>query len=235
MNASSGNCRISVGPPWLSHVSCRPMAFPGRFPIVRCSFSVTRKFAGHLKEILTLPGRNTDLMGKTKVPCNQVVTRVLQAFRPITDSPGKEYRRPREVLLTTSGSSLLRGWPVLGQISAKDSNSTCKTTLFVQILPSVVRPSRTSGQYRRPREEILMASGSFTDAPGKECRRPREVLVTASGRNTDDLGKFISIISCKTGILVLRFRFPCMYECMYCSCCLTGKPQTLGGYFVERA
>jgi hypothetical protein len=47
-----------------------------------------------------------------------LVTRILQAFRPITDSSGKEYRLPREILLIPSGSSLLGGSPVLGQISA---------------------------------------------------------------------------------------------------------------------
>jgi hypothetical protein len=191
-------------------------AKPRRNPVTWC-------FAGILEWMPTVLRSNTEPLGKRKDPCNDSVARILQPFCSITDLLGKEYRLPREVLLTSSGSGPLPGRRVLSRGQRGQRNFTCKLKVFVRPSESEPATASKSGKYRRPWEEILMAPGSFTDAVGKEYRLPREVLLMPSGRNTDGLGKFISIISCKTAYFQLRCRFPCMYECMYCSCCLTRK------------
>ena len=192
-------------------------------PVLPRNDSATWHFAATLQVILKSPGDNTESLGKNSISCNGFVTRVLQALRYITDVLGKEYRLLREGILTPSGSKSHRGWQALLRGVMRHANFTCKTILFSAYRSPISRRTQRSSQYRLPREGIPTSSGRNTDVLGKEYRLLREGIPTPSGRNTDSLGKFDLRNSWKTAVFGFGFRFPCMYVCVYCSCCLTGK------------
>ena len=192
-------------------------------PVLPRNDSATRHFPATSQVILKSPGDNTESLGKNLISCNGFVTRILQALRYITDFLGKEYRLLREGILTSSGSKSHRGWQALFRGAMRYANFTCKTMFFFEYWSSLSRRTQRSSQYRLPREGILISPGRNTDFLGKEYRLPREGILISPGRNTDFLGKFDLRNSWKTAFLGFGVRFPCMYVCVYCSCCLTGK------------
>ena len=200
-----------------------------------CNISVTRRFPARLYLILIPSGSSLGVTGNIKAPCNRNATRVLQVLYSNTDGLGKEYRLPREGILTPPGSQTSRAGSFFVNSMQMSPDFSCKTQYLslrqyrshAKKRASGRSPNNTDGlgkEYRLPREGIPTPSGRNTDSLGI-------VLLTASGRNTDSLGKFRLQISCKIGFFVSKFCSLCMYVCMFCLCCLTQKRKRSGGHF----